>query len=613
MTTLNTQSIELLAPARNYDCAIEAIRQGADAIYIGSSRFGARAAAGNSTEDIARLVEYAHLYRVKIYVTLNTILYDDELEEAKALAWELYRIGVDALIIQDMALLQLELPPIALHASTQMNNCTASKVKQLAAEGFSQVVLARELSIEQIATIHKATNVPLEVFVHGALCVSYSGQCYASQYCFGRSANRGECAQFCRLAFDLEDANGEVIIQKKHLLSLKDMNRSDSLLEMLQAGVTSFKIEGRLKDTNYVKNITAYYRKRLDRLFKEHPIYKRSSCGKCEPDFEPQPAKSFNRGFTEYFLHERKPNIHSFHTPKALGEEVGTVKEIRGHSFTVAGLTTFSNGDGLCYLNRQGDLSGFRVNRVENNRLFPAEMPSDLTPKTKLYRNVDHAFENELSRPSAERKIAVDMELVDTSSGFKLTLTDEEGVQVSLDLETPKEEARTPQNENIQRQLSKFGNTPFDVRNLHIALSQNFFLPSSVLAQWRRTAVDELLQKRKSSYQFDRKKKFEAQSPADFGVDHLTYLANVSNKQAHLFYAERGITDIAPAFELHGPSRPILMRCKHCLRYSLGYCPTHQHSTEKLNEPLYLALPNGKRFRLSFDCKNCEMNIYAPE
>ena len=348
---LRQRPIELLAPAKNLECGMEAINHGADAVYIGAPRFGARAAAGNSLEDIEALVRYAHLYRVRIYVTVNTILKDEELAETEKMIWDLYRIGVDALIVQDMGITRLNLPPIPLHASTQMDNRTPQKVKFLAEAGFRQVVLARELTLDEIAKIHAACpETPLEVFVHGALCVSYSGQCYVSQACFGRSANRGECAQFCRLSFDMVDADGKTIARGKHLLSLKDMNQSENLEALLDAGASSLKIEGRLKDVAYVKNVTAYYRQKLDAIFKRRKEYIRASSGTVRLAFRPQLDKSFSRGFTDYFLHGRTPDIFSFYTPKSLGEEMGVVKEVRGNYFTVAGVKPFSNGDGLCYL-----------------------------------------------------------------------------------------------------------------------------------------------------------------------------------------------------------------------------------------------------------------------
>lgn len=456
------RKIELLAPARNLECGIEAVNHGADAVYIGAPKFGARAAATNSMDDIGRLTDYAHLYGVRIYVTVNTILKDEELKETEDMIWELYRRGVDALIVQDMGLTRLNLPPIPLHASTQMDNRTAGKVRFLTEAGFRQVVLARELSLDEIAAIHKACpDTPLEVFVHGALCVSYSGQCYASQACFGRSANRGECAQFCRLPFSLVDADGRVVVKDKHLLSLKDMNRLDMLEQLLDAGVTSLKIEGRLKDVAYVKNVTAAYSQRLDAILKRRKEYVRASSGTCRLDFRPQPEKSFSRGFTHYFLEGRGEDIASFDTPKSLGEAMGTLKEQRGGWVSVAGVKPFHNGDGVCYLDEQGRLQGFRINRVEGNKLFPAGNVARIRPRTPLFRNLDQEFERALARKSAERKIGVRLRLEENAFGFSLTADDENDNRVTLAFGYDKERARTPQVENLRTQLAKLGGTPY--------------------------------------------------------------------------------------------------------------------------------------------------------
>lgn len=611
------RAIELLAPAKNLECGIEAINHGADAVYIGAVRFGARAAAGNSLEDIEKLVTYAHLYRVRIYVTLNTILRDDELEATEQLVWQLYRIGVDALIVQDMALLRLNLPPIPLHASTQMDNRTPEKTEALYRLGFQQVVLARELDIDAIRNIHAKCPVPLEVFVHGALCVSYSGQCYVSQHCFGRSANRGECAQFCRLKFDLTDSEGRIIQQGKHLLSLKDMNRSNELEELLDAGVTSFKIEGRLKDKSYVKNITAFYRRRLDAILKRRPEYRRASAGRIRLDFEPQADKSFNRGFTTYFLHGRSTNIFSFDTPKSMGEEVGYVKEVRPKWLTVAGVKPFANGDGLCYIDEQGNLKGFRVNRVEANKLFPAEMPV-LRPRTRLFRNFDQEFERILSRPSAERRLSLTWELSETPTGYALTATEETGACATLHFAHAKEEARSPQADNIRNQLSKLGQTPFEVVRTDLRVEGNPFIPSSMLAEWRRQVIDLLLaNKRMTSHRqtTDRSRMVTEETallPAfNANGTALSYRNNVYNAQAENFYRELGATDVAPAFESKEPADAALMFCRHCLRYSLGGCTRKGGKRLPFREPYYLVSADGRRFRLEFDCKHCQMIVYA--
>ena len=607
---IKQRKIELLAPAKNLECGIAAIDHGADAVYIGAPRFGARAAAGNSLDDIAELVKYAHLYNVRIYVTLNTILKDEELPETEKLIWELYRMGVDALIVQDMGLLGLNLPPIPLHASTQMDNRHVEKVKFLAETGFRQVVLARELSLEQIRKIHEAVpETPLEVFVHGALCVSYSGQCYVSQHCFGRSANRGECAQFCRLAFDMVDADGKIIAKDKHLLSLKDLNQSEELEKLLDAGASSFKIEGRLKDVTYVKNVTAYYRQRLDAIFKRRKEYIRASSGSVKLSFKPQLDKSFTRGFTNYFLYERNKDIFSFDTPKSLGEEMGYVKEIRGNYIIVAGVKPFSNGDGICYLDERGKLKGLRINRVENNKLFPAGEIPRIKQRTVLYRNFDQEFEKLMQRKSAERKIGVEMALYENNFGFTLTLTDEDDVQVSVTLAKEKELARTSQTENIKNQLMKLGNTPFEALRVDIDWKDNWFIPSSQLAELRREAVEKLLSARRMNYR--QENVVLPSTNHRFPLSELTYLGNVMNEGAAQFYRHHGVVKLAPAFEKSPPQEAVLMFCKHCLRYSMGWCPVHQRGKSPFREPYYLVSSDGKRFRLEFDCKLCQMKVMA--
>lgn len=606
---IKQRKIELLAPAKNLECGIAAIDHGADAVYIGAPKFGARAAAVNSLEDIAALVEYAHLYNARIYVTVNTILKDEELQETEKMIWALFRAGVDALIVQDMGITGLNLPPIPLHASTQMDNRTVEKVRFLADAGFRQVVLARELSLREISKIHEACpDVPLEIFVHGALCVSYSGQCYVSQACFGRSANRGECAQFCRLPFSLVDAEGRVIVKDKHLLSLKDLNQSDELEALLDAGASSFKIEGRLKDVSYVKNVTAAYRRKLDAIFARRKEYARASSGSCRYAFNPQLDKSFSRGFTHYYLHGRTKDVFSFDTPKSLGEEMGTMKEARGNYLTVAGLKSFNNGDGVCYIDEQGRLQGFRINRVEGNKLYPQEMPR-IKPRTVLYRNFDQEFEKILARKSSERRIAVSVRLTDTPFGFALTLTDEDDNSVTLSLAREKEPARTPQEENLKTQLAKFGNTPFEAVRIDIDFAGNWFLPASVLADFRRQAVEKLISACRINY---RRELFVLKPTAHaFPQSTLTYLGNVMNAQAVSFYAGHGVASIAPAFERAPAEKAVLMFCKHCLRYSMGWCPVHQRERSPYREPYYLVSTDGKRFRLEFDCKNCQMKVNA--
>lgn len=604
-------SIELLAPARDLTTALEAIRHGADAVYIGARRFGARAAAGNSVEDIRELCRQAHVFRVKVYVTLNTILLDDELEETRRLAWELYEAGVDALIVQDMALLELDLPPIPLHASTQMDNRTAEKVRWLHSLGFEQAVLARELTLEEMAAIHREVpEMPLEVFVHGSICVSYNGQCYASQHCFGRSANRGECAHFCRLPFDLEDAEGNVIERQRHLLSLRDMNRSADLEPLLDAGAVSLKIEGRLKDVGYVKNVVAYYRQALDRIFARRPEYVRASLGQHSFQFEPRLEASFNRGFTSYFLHGRTPELGNPATPKSMGEFVGTVKEVRRDCIVVSGVKPFANGDGLCFLDADKRLQGFRVNRAENNRLYPQQMPAGLAPRMRLYRNQDHDFEALLARPTAERRIPLRWCLAETAEGFALSAKLPDGREARMTFVHPHEEARSPQQEAVLRQLSRLGDTPFLCEGADVCWSANWFIPGSVLAEWRRAVVASLL-----DIPYTRPERRLAPAsvpPAPFHGQTITYLGNVSNLVARDFYLKAGAAQVGMTLEAvpaAAGAKPLLMTCRYCVLYQLGHCT--REGRVPLPQPLYLRLANGRRFPLQFDCRNCQMKVYA--
>ena len=608
MAKLIKRKIELLSPAKDLACGIEAINHGADAVYIGAPKFGARAAAGNTVDDIKSLCDYAHLYGARIYVALNTILYDNELDEARDMIWKLYDAGVDALIVQDMGITQLDLPPIPLHASTQTDNRTVEKVKFLESAGFTQVVLARELSLEEIKRIKDSTNVSLEVFIHGALCVSYSGQCYLSEALSGRSANRGACAQYCRLPYTMIDSEGKVIMQNKHLLSLKDMNRSEYLEDLLDAGASSLKIEGRLKDISYVKNVTAYYRKKLDEIFKRRPEYVRASDGRSTFDFEPEVSKSFNRGFTPFFLKGRSADITAFDTPKSLGEFVGHVKEMKGNSFTVAGTKTLNNGDGLIFFNANGELEGFRVNKVDANRVFPQEMPARLRPKMALYRNFDQAFEKTMARQTAERKIPVVMSFAACQNGFSLSVEDESGARVIIYRDFNKETAKREQTENIRTQLSKLGNTPFSVAKVDVNLSGMWFVPSSLLSDMRREAIEKLILNRRTRYRRELVKVSNYQAKPQFPQRSLTYLGNVANDKSYKFYAERGVEKISPAFEKVQVDDVPLMFTKHCLRYSMGWCPVRQKGKSPYKEPYYL-LYKDTRLLLEFDCKNCQMLI----
>ena len=596
------RKLELLAPAKNLECGIAAVDHGADAVYIGAHSHGARVSAGNSIDDIRTLCNYAHQFGVKVYVTVNTIVYDNELADTEQMIHELYQAGADAILVQDMGILRMNLPPIALHASTQTDNRTAEKVKFLQDVGFERVVLARELSVDEIADIHRQVpDMPLEVFVHGALCVSYSGLCYASQHCFGRSANRGACAQFCRMKFDLVDADGRELEHQRHLLSLKDMNLSNHLEELIEAGATSFKIEGRLKDASYVKNVTATYSQQLDDIIRRHPdTYCRASSGRVTYNFTPDLRKTFNRGYTTYFLHGRQPDIFSPDTPKAMGEYVGKVKELRRNSFNVSTTASFANGDGLCFIDDQHELVGFRVNRAEGNRLFPHQMPAGLRPGIALYRNSDQEFERRLSRVSAERKIPLTMYLEATASGFRLSAN---GQSATIDCEH--QQAEKPQHDNIVRQLSKLGGTPYECSGVELPEGFNYFIPSSRLSDLRRSLVTSL--GLVANEPGARCLRATSSLPSSYGPRYdAPYLYNIANRLACQFY---GVAQPS-AYELRGGEGPI-MQCRHCLRYALGYCVKHGGRRPEWREPLSLRLADGRCFRLEFDCKRCQMNVYA--
>lgn len=633
------RKLELLAPAKNLECGKAAIDHGADAVYIGAAKFGARASAGNSLDDIRELCLYAHQFGAKVYVTVNTIVYEDELEDTRALLRALTEMHVDALLVQDMAVLDLlpkDMKPLpALHASTQTDNRTAEKVAWLHGLGFERVVLARELSLAEIKTIHQTVpDVQLEGFVHGALCVSYSGVCYASQYCFQRSANRGACAQFCRMKFDLIDAQGREIEHQRHLLSLKDLCQIDHLEEMADAGICSFKIEGRLKDVEYVKNVVAAYSKRLNSIIeKRGDDYCRASLGQVTYYFEPDLKKTFNRGYTDYFLHRRQPYIYSPDTPKALGEYVGKVKEIRRGSFNVAGTASFANGDGLCFINDEHELEGFRINRAEGNRLFPLRMPDNLRPGAVLYRNRDEAFSKLLKGKTAERKIPITLTLSVTEKGFALSATGQ-GIKPTCQvLEMDKQKAMKPQRDNILRQLGKLGDTPYlaDVIELE-GQADGYFIPSSALATLRREVVQAI--ELEHSSEVETPSVHASVSPTapparkpsgtlawQPEYHKFTYLYNIANTLSKSFYQREGLSNAADAYEVsqgadEGSKRNdsvLVMQCRHCLRYSLGHCVRRGGKQPTWKEPLYLRLGDGRCFRLEFKCDECQMNIYAGE
>ena len=610
------QTLELLAPARNLETGIAAIEHGADAVYIGASQFGARQAAGNSIDDIARLCRVAHTFGARIYCTVNTIIYEQELEATHQLLQQLRQAGVDAVLTQDMGIMGLTSLP--LHASTQCDTRTPEKAQWLAAHGFSRVVLARELGVDEIRRIHEAVpHTELEAFVHGALCVSYSGVCYASQYCFNRSANRGACAQFCRMEFNLVDADGRVVEHNRHLLSLRDMCRIDYLEELADAGVCSFKIEGRLKDVAYVKNVVAAYSQRLNQLVAKRPDeFCRASRGVVHYNFTPNLKKTFNRGFTTYFLHGRKPDMASFDTPKALGECVGHVKELRRDSFNVAGTAAFANGDGLCFFNAEHKLQGFRVNRCAGNRLYPFHMPEGLKPGTVLYRNNDVRFEHEMQQLTAVRRIPLNMVYDVTPDGFRLSA---DGCTASVAFEH--QQARKPQTDNLHTQLAKLGNTPYELRELSIKNhADEWFIPSSVLTDLRRQLVEQLGLKARQ-HMAEPAEPGQAAAGANAGnlqpwpkeYREYPYLFNIANSRAANFYRHEGIANVEPSMETATvPYRhPLIMQCRYCLRYELGHCVRRGGTPPTWREPLTLQLGDGRRFNLEFKCNQCEMFIYA--
>ncbi len=614
--------LELLSPAKNLEFGREAINHGADALYIGAPAYGARAAATNTLKDIEALVNYAHLYGSKVFVTTNTLLFDNELVEAVKMIHKLYSIGVDALLIQDMGLLECDLPPIELHASTQCHNASLDRIKFLEQVGFRRVVLARETSLEQMQEIRQATRLDLEAFVHGALCVSYSGQCYMSQYLNSRSGNRGCCSQPCRSTHDLYDGDGHLLLKEKHLLSLRDFNASQQLENMIAAGITSFKIEGRLKDLSYVKNITAYYRQLLDNILERQstshlsPLtfhLSKSSSGSCTYTFTPDPDRTFNRGYTDYFLRERQP-MANFSTQKSLGKLIGKVTSIGHNSLTVSGTEPLANGDGLCYYDADGHLQGFLVNGVQRRTLTPNQMPN-LQVGTTLWRNQDQQFEKQLQGRTAERKIGVEMLFDTTPEGFALRLTDEEGLEVTHSITAEHQESRnTTGKENpIVKQLSKLGNTPF-VATAVIDKSQGrYFLPAGTLNQLRREAVEQLIALRINHFHPTGCPRIDNGAP--YPTPTLDYRANIVNDKAEMFYKHHGVNTVERGLEqTEDYDGKALMTTKYCLRYELGCCLQGKSNfapKEDIRPTDTLVLRNNdRRFRLEFDCGNCQMLIY---
>ncbi|MEI7596266.1 MAG: U32 family peptidase [Bacteroidota bacterium] len=602
------KKIELLAPAKNAEIGITAINFGADAVYIGATGFGARSAANNEIDEIEKLIKHAHLFNAKVYATINTIIYDHELEEVEKLINELYKINVDAIIIQDMSILEMDLPPIPIFASTQADNRTVEKVNFFEEIGIKRVILARELSIPEITKIKQATNIELEAFVHGSICVSYSGQCNMSQATCDRSGNRGDCAQNCRLEYDLLDRNQKAIIKNKHLLSLKDMNLSGHIPELLEAGITSFKIEGRLKDEGYVKNVVAYYRKKIDEAI-SRTSSKKSSSGEMIFDFEPDLQKSFNRGFTRYFIEGRKNKTGSIDTPKSIGKKVGEVVKCNPTFVEIKSLEQITNGDGLCYFDENNVLQGFSVNKVMGDKIF-TNTPQEILPKTYLYRNFDIVFNRQLENSRTTRKIAVHFELIESETGFIIKLIDQDKIESKTSFDTVKEPAQnTEKNKaSITQALSKLGNTPFIMKDVIFFWSTDFFIPTSQLSEIKRNLIEKHIQKRINSY-----KNIEVtreSNSINYPISPSDYSFNISNKKAREFYEKHSVEVKEMAYEIENTADAILMTTKHCIKYENDLCPKYNISKEgkKIN-PEFIKDKYGNIFELGFDCKRCVMTI----
>jgi putative protease len=604
---MKTTKIELLSPAKDAEVGMAAINHGADAVYIGGPDFGAREKASNTIQDIEKLCRHAALYDAKVYVTLNTLLYDNELERARKLAYDCWNAGVDALIVQDMALLQLDLPPIPLHASTQCDNLTVEKVQILESLGFSQVVLGRELSLEQIREIREKTTVPLEFFVHGSLCVSHSGQCYLSQYIGNRSANRGACAQPCRLPWDLLDKNGKVLLKNRHLLCLKDLNNSAHLEELIDAGIMSFKIEGRMKEADYVKNVTAYYRQKLDEILHRRNDVEQASHGHCSYSFEVNPEKSFNRGFTDFFIHGRQKGIDSPFTPKSMGEYIGEVGWCNSLRMEIATDKVLHNGDGLCFLNQDNELVGLRADVVHNDGkdgvlTVSTNRPHGAQRGTKIYRNYDLEWQKQVEATTGNRKMDIDLVLAETETGYEMISTCRDAIhhvsettnenkdainRVSTRVECDKIAANNPEKatENIRKKALQWGDTAFNPVNLELQFAEPRLIPASVIGEMKRDLVGKLTEELIENHRNNRP---------------CRGTSNVSTNTA-----ENGRTRCAPTDP--DAISPRLMTCHHCIRYANGMC---SRETGQKAEPLFIR--NGENtFRVEFDCKNCQMYIYS--
>ncbi|WGK94857.1 MULTISPECIES: peptidase U32 family protein [Flavobacterium] len=609
------KKIEILAPAKDLLHGMAAINSGADAVYIGAPQFGARSNAHNSIEDVAALVQYAHLYHAQVFVVINTILYDNELETCRQMIWKLYHIGVDALIIQDMAIMEMELPPIVLHASTQANNRDPKNIKFLADAGIKRVVLARELNLHQIKEISEATDVELEFFVTGALCVSFSGNCYMSVANGERSANRGSCAQNCRLPYNLIDGHGETLIKNSHLLSIKDFDVTDQIPNLIEAGIVSFKIEGRLKDIVYVKNNVSFLRKKLDAFLEQNPNYTKASSGKCTFTFDSELNRTFNRGYTDYFVNERHQSIGSWESPKSKGQYIGKLIRTIGNSYEIENGHLLNNGDGLCFINENNEADGIYVNKAENGIIYPNVL-KEIKDGTFIYRNNDAAFIKIVEREdSAVRKISTSLVLTENETGFVLTATDEDGYVSNVQLEHAKETTKNNLSieENIKTQLAKTGFTPYTADEITIQFSENWFLPISKVNEMRRTVYEQLTEIRLANYKREEHQIVKTNHP--FPVAQLDFTYNVSNKLARKFYERHGVTEIEKAFELQwDPGKSRVMTTKYCIKYELERCPKYhpEHRDKKVKEPL--VLKQGElEYKLKFNCKPCEMEIWEKD
>ncbi len=610
------KKIEILAPAKDLTTGIAAINAGADAVYVGAPQFGARSNANNSIEDVAALVQYAHLYNVQVFVVINTIIYDGELETCRQLIWKLYEIGVDALIIQDMGLLELDLPPIPLHASTQANNRDPKKIKFLADAGIQRVVLARELNLHQIKEISEATDVELEFFVTGALCVSFSGNCYMSVANGERSANRGSCAQNCRLPYNLIDGNGETLIRNSHLLSIKDFDVTNQIPNLIEAGICSFKIEGRLKDVVYVKNNVSFLRKKLDAFLADNNNkYTKASSGSCTYTFDSELTRTFNRGYTDYFVNERHQSIGSWDSPKSKGQYIGKLIKTVGNSYVIENGELLNNGDGLCYINEDKIAEGIYVNKAENGIIYPNVL-KEITAGTEIYRNNDAAFIKLVEREdSAIRKISTSLLLKENENGFELVATDEDGNISTVQLVHPKEKTKNGESieESFKINLAKTGFTPYTANEITIDFSENWFLPISKINEMRRNVYEQLSTIRLENY--DRKEFQLEKTSHPYPETKLNFTYNVANKTARKFYERHGVTEIEKAFELQwDPGKSRVMTTKYCIKYELERCPKYhrENMDQKLKEPL--VLKQGElEYKLKFNCKPCEMEIWEKD